>query len=320
MIKKLTMRRITLASILLFILVLFTIFPKQPEYKLDLQNNQTVEYVSKNATHEIYLIDKDNYVARTSVILRTEKTESKARELLEILVIGGKRENSIPSGFRAIIPVDTKILTTELKDGILKVNFSKEFLDVNKENEEKMLEAIIYTITSIEDIKGLIIYVDNILLTTLPKTGVKLPTLLTREFGVNKYYDIVNTRNIVSTTVYYINKHDENYYYVPVTKVTNSEKEKIKLIIDELTGGPIYQSNLMSFLNSNTRLLNYSLQEKSMQLEFNSYIVDNIENNRILEEVKYSILLSINDNYLVEKVVFIVNNVEIEKSVIKTLE
>lgn len=320
MLKEITIKRITLTSILLLILVLFTIFPKQSEYKLDLTNKQTIEYVNNNTMHEIFLIDKNNYVARTSIILKSTKTEDKIRELLESLIIDGKKESSIPNGFRAIIPVDTKILNIDLKDGTVKINFSKEFLEIGENLEEKMIESITFTLTSIKEIKGILIYVEGELLNTLPKSKVKIPPYLTRDFGVNKVYDIVNTKNISSTTVYYINKHDGEYYYVPVTKVTNSDKEKIKIIIDELTSGPIYESNLMSFLNSNTELLDYEIKEKNISLKFNNYILDNITTKKILEEVKYSISLSINDNYSLEKVIFIVDNEEIERSVLKTLE
>ena len=76
----------------------------------------------------------------------------------------------------------------------------------------------------------------------------------------------------------------------------------------------------MSFLNVNTELLNYEIKDKSMYLTFNDYILNSIENKNILEEVLYTICLSIEDNYDVEEVVFILNDEEISKSVLKTLE
>ena len=41
-----------------------------------------------------------------------------------------KKENYIPEGFKAIIPKNTKILEISLDNELLKVNFSKEFLNV----------------------------------------------------------------------------------------------------------------------------------------------------------------------------------------------
>lgn len=311
-------KRIALATIILLLLVLFLIFPKTSEYDLNL--NRSIEYVSNNDTNEIYLLDANNYIARASIVLRGKKQADKAREMLEILIIDGKRESMVPNGFRAVIPSDTKIISFELVDNIAKINFSKNLLDVSAEMEEKIIEAITYSLTSISDIKGVLIYIEGSLLTELPQTGKKLPSLLKRDFGVNKIYDIDSLSNINEVTVYYINKHDENYYYVPVTKYNNDSRDKIKIIIDELTSGPIYETNLMSFLNINAKLLNYELNNDSVVLNFNSYILDDMKNKKILEEVIYSIALSVGDNYSVKEVIFKVDNEEIEKSTLRSIE
>ena len=127
-------------------------------------------------------------------------------------------------------------------------------------------------------------------------------------------------KDINQVTVYYINKYNDNTYYVPVTKYLNSNRDKISVIIDELTSSTSYNGNLMSYLNNNTKLL--AVEEKSdiMELTFNSYIFDDIENKDILEEVIYTICLSIKDNYDVNEVVFDYEDEEIYKSVLKTLE
>jgi germination protein M len=311
-------KRIALASIILLLLLLFSLFPREQEYELNPKQN--VEYVSNNNTSEIYLLDANNYIGRASVILNGKKAVDKVKEILEIMIIDGKRESVIPNGFRAIIPSDTKIISVELVDGTAKINFSKSLLDVNKNMEEKVIEAITYSLTSITDVKGVIIYIDGQVLTTLPQTGKRLPALLKRDFGVNKTFDINRVNNINSITIYYLNKHDDNYYYVPVTKYTNDSRDKIKIIIDELTSGPLYETNLMSFLNANAKLLNYELTEDSLTLNFNSYILDDIKNKKILEEVIYSIALSVGDNYGVKEVIFKVENEEIEKSTLGGIE
>lgn len=313
MLKNFTIKKIALTSVLLFILFLFSIFPNKDK-NIDLTNKYSVEYTNtNNSLSEIFLIDKNNYVARTSVILKSNDALAKAKELLEIMVVGGKRESTIPNGFRAILPVDTKVINADLNEGILKINMSKELLDIDKSNEEKMIEAIIYTLTSLDEVKGILIFIENELLTILPQTNKILPPYLTREYGINKECDMVNNKNITKTTIYYINKHDDKYYYVPVTKVNNEQLEKIKVIIDELSSGPIYQSNLMSFLNSNTKLLDYEFKENNLILKFNDYILDDINSNKIIEEVKYSIYLSLKDNYVIDDVVFMVDDVLIEK-------
>lgn len=320
MLKNMTIKRISLASILLFICALFLLFPSTEKEK-GLNIKEDIEYIDNNVkTHEIYLVNKDNYVARTNVIVNEEETIKKVKTMLEYLIMGGKKESNIPNGFRGIIPSGTEVLSVDIKDGLLKINFSKELLEIDEALEEKMIEAIVYSLTSIDEVKEILIYVEGNLLRVLPKTKTNLPTTLTKNIGINKVYNLTDTKNITATTIYYIDKNSDGYYYIPVTKIDNNQNEKIKVIIDELSSGPSYQGNLMSFLNLNTKLLNYNIKDKIMELTFNDYIFDNLEKKKLMEEVLYTICLSIRDNYDVDEVVFMANGEEILKSVIKTLD
>ena len=76
----------------------------------------------------------------------------------------------------------------------------------------------------------------------------------------------------------------------------------------------------MSYLNSNTTLLSSEITDDTLSLVFNQYIFSDQTTKNILEEVIYTIGLSIGVNYDVKQVVFNVDNQEIYKSVIKTLE
>lgn len=314
-----TLKKVALATTLLFICFLFVIFPKE-EDTINLNGKESIEYTNNYTTHEIFMVNKDNYVARTNVLLEEDEMESKIRGILEYLIIGGKKESSIPNGFRSIIPAGTEILSVEIQDKLLKINFSKEILEIDEKLEEKMLESIVYSLTSIDEIEGILIYVEGDLLSVLPKSKTQLPNVLTRDIGINKVYDITSTKDITKTTVYYVSKNNDNYYYVPVTKIDNSSSDKVKVIIDELTSGPIYEDNLMSFINLNTKLLDYELKDNNMYLTFNNSILNNLEEKSILEEVIYSISLSIGDNFDVNEVIFLIGDEEITKSVIKTLE
>ena len=76
----------------------------------------------------------------------------------------------------------------------------------------------------------------------------------------------------------------------------------------------------MSFLNYNTKLINYELKDGILTLDFNNYLFDDVKSKNILEEVIYSISLSVRDNYDVKEVIFTVNGDEISKSVLKNIE
>ncbi len=318
MLRKKMIRKIIITSSALFALLLIYLIPNQDE-KLNI--NQNLEYVNLEvATNTIYLLDNYNYLGKTEVVVNSTTTEEKVKELVEVLISGGSGENKIPNGFKSILPSDTKILSVKYEDGLIKIDFSKELLNINKELEEKMIEAIIYTVTSVDEVDKLIIYVEGDILTKLPQTKINLPSTLDRNFGINKTYDFTKTDDINQVTVYYLNKHNDNYYYVPVTKYLNDNRDKIKIIIDELTSTNTYNTNLLSYLNSNTEILAIEEQPDILELTFNSYIFSDVESKDILEEVIYTICLSVKDNYDVSEVVIKSEDEEIYQAVLKEIE
>lgn len=278
---------------------------------------QELSYTNNSVKSVIYLMDSNNYIARTEVKITNRKIESKARELLEILIKDGNGEGVIPSGFKSIISSDTKINSIKYENNLIKVDFSSELLDTKIEYEEKIIEAIVYTLTSIDGIDKVIIYVDGNILSKLPKTGINLPATLDKSYGINKEYNIDSYKDLSKVTVYYISKYNDNTYYVPVTKYINDDRDKVKIIIDSLASSNLSSPNLMSFLNSNTVLLSSELNDDTLSLVFNQYIFNDLETKNILEEVIYTISLSIQANYDVKKVSFEVNNEKIYKSVVK---
>ena len=119
---------------------------------------------------------------------------------------------------------------------------------------------------------------------------------------------------MTKTTIYYISKFNSTEYYVPVTKVNNDSREKIEIIIDELSSNSTHGSNLMSYLNSNTKVLSSNSENNIFTIDFNSAIFNDINEKEILEEVIYTISMSVNDNYGINRVIFNVNNEEIYKN------
>lgn len=320
MLKKMSIRKITVATLALFALTLLYLMPSNREVSEQL-SNEDIEYIYTNAQEVIYLLDTNNYVARTTIKGCECDTIETAKDVIEGLIIDGSKNNIIPNGFRPLIPSGTEVLNVSLENKILTINFSKELLDINQEYEDKMIESIVYTLTSIDGIDKVVIQVEGEVLSKLPNSGKNLPTSLDKSYGINKSYDLITTQNIDSYTVYYVSEFNDNKYYVPVTKYVNNEKQdKIKVIIDELSTSPIYETNLMSYLNSNVSLIDYTIEENSIKLNFNDSILSDSTSNKILEEVIYTISLSIEDNYNIQEVSFLVDNEEIYKNSLKTLE
>jgi len=317
MIKKSATKRIIIASIALLILLITYMFPATNGSN---NINQSLSYIEPNKT-TIYLVDNSNMVARVKTITKENKdTIKKAREIINALIINSQSSKYNPSGFKAIIPEGTKILSISLSENILKINFNEKFLNIDKNNEEKALEALIYSLTEISDIKGIMIFVNNNILEELPNSKTKLPDVLDRKYGINKIYEIDDIKNTSATTIYYLSEFENTKYYTPVTFINNDSEDKIEVIIEKLKSSPINQTNLMSYLASNAELLDYEINENTVSLTFNNYIFEEFSNKDILEEVKYTIGLSIKDNYTVDEVVFNANNEKITNFTLNSLE
>lgn len=316
MLKKMSIRKITLTSVALFACLLIYLVPSSANETW----SEDLEYVENpNSYSPIFLLDKNNYVSLTTVSVNQDDIEKKAKNLLEILTKDSS-ENKIPNGFSSIIPPNTEINSLNYENGVIKIDFSKDILEINYELEEKMIEAIVYSLTSIDGVDNVIIYVEGQVLTKLPKTKINLPSTLNREFGINKEFNLTSTKDITDVTVYYINQINDNYYYVPVTKYLNDTRDKITIVIDELSANSNYHKNLMSFLNEDTRLVSSYIDGETLNLNFNDSIFDDINTKEVLEEVIYTICLSAYDNYDITDVVLMADDKKIYKSVAKSIE
>lgn len=311
MLKRMSIKKIMVSTCAIIVLLIIYILPDNSrEIKL---KNDKIEYISNDIVGTIYLVDSNNYVARTSIPTCKCEGVDIAKDLLEGLIIDGNKSDIIPNGFRSILPSGTSILNVELNDKTLTINFSKELLEGPPNEERKMIESIVYTLTSIKGIDKVKIQVDSSPLTKLPNSKELLPEVLDKSYGINKTYDLVTTNNIISYTTYYVNKYNNNEYYVPVTKyINNKDNDIIKIIIKELSSSPIYETNLMSYLNARAVLEDYELLDNNLKLNFNELLLNDINKKNLLEEVIYTISLSM-DNYYnnLETVSFYINNEEV---------
>ena len=306
MLKNKILRKIYITTVTMFILLsVFSISVIENKflYPVSLE----LEQVTGISTNSIYLFNKSGYLVKMNILLDEEKVEDKVRKILNTLIVN---ENSkFSSELVGTIPSNVKINNIICGSDLVTIDFSKEFLDISVSYERQTLSSIVYSVLDIDEISGISILIDGKLLECYPNTKEKLQSVLDKSIGLNVNYDLSSFDDTLSVVVYYLTNIDDNLYYVPVTKVINDDRDKIKIIIEELTTSYIYEENLMSFLNSKTRLIDYREENNILFLNFNEFLYD--YDDKVLEEVIYSISYSVFDNYDVNMVMFLVNGNDI---------
>lgn len=298
MLKNAIKKRIIISFITLLILFIIYIIPVNKEYEKTITVN--------NNTNNIYFLN-NNLLVRCNVISNTIDIDEKIKEIINYLTIDNKSNNYINNKLKPIIPKNTQLINYSLDNKLLKLNFSKELLNINKENEEKLIESIVYSLTELDEVDNIMIFIDGQILTKLPHSNKNLPLLLNRSYGINKIYDLTNLNNSSKVTVYYFTNIDNTYNAVPVTIFTNDSKEKVEIIIKDLKSSNIYQTDLVSFLNSNIKLLDYEIKENKVKLNFNQYLLDTFYDDSLVEEVKYAISNSFKDSLNINDIEILVN-------------
>lgn len=308
MLKKKALRKIFVTTLTAFILLVVYLIPTLDTSKT-ITTNMEVEYITGLGTDHIYLLDKNNLLVKTNILLDNSSKQEQVSMLLDNLK---ESDNArFPTGLRAYIPENVKVLNIKLEDQTVSINFSKEFLEIKAELEERIIEGISYSILDLEGISSLRILVENKNLTAYPNSKKSIPALITKKFGINKKYDLNSRNHIDKVVVYYSEDIDNHTYYVPVTKYMNNEKEKIEVIVEELSSKYIYEDNLMSFIHNNLELLGYEEKDNMMVLDFNQYLFD--KDDKILEEVLYTLSYSVFDSYDVNCILYKVNGKNVKE-------
>lgn len=308
MIRKKALRKIFITTMSLFIIMTIYLIPLTEK---TLETNLEFEYVTDLANSSIYLLDDNNYLVKTKVLLDEDNIEDNIKNIISNLTISSN--SKFPDNLKAIIPKNTKLNNITIEDDLVIIDFSKELLNIDEELSHKLIESIVYSITELNDINRVNITVDSNPLETYPNSTKKITMPLTRDIGINNEYVYNTLDNITKVVIYYGEDINDDIYYVPVTKYlnNNANKDKIDIIVEELTTSYIYEDNLRSILNENVELIDKEIVDEDLLiLNFNNALFDS--NSTIKEEVLYTLSYSAFSNYDVNTISFRVDNKDIE--------
>ena len=308
MIRKKALRKIFITTMSLFIIMTIYLIPLTEK---TLETNLEFEYITDLANSSIYLLDENNYLVKTKVLLDEELLEDNIKNIISNLTVSSN--SKFPDKLNAIIPKNTKLNNITIEDDLVTLDFSKELLNINEELSTKLIESIVYSITELDSITKVNIMVESTPLETYPNSNKKIIMPLTRDIGINNEYTYNTLDNITKVVIYYGEDINNDIYYVPVTKYLNNNdnKDKIDIIVEELTTSYIYEDNLRSILNENVELIAKEIIDEDLFiLNFNSALFDN--NSTIKEEVLYTLSYSVFSNYDVNTISFKVDDKDIE--------
>ncbi len=302
MLKKKALNRIFITTIIFFVvLTIYSIIDNIISEKIKKENKEELS--------SIYTLNDDGYISKTEVyVSKAISLEDKIKEKLEIMIEENNKNALLPSYFNPILPENTQIEEVIVEDSLVKIYFSKELLNITESQSEQMIEAIVYTITD-EEILGIEIYVEESLLKYVPHTNKQLPAILTKDFGINKTYEISSNKDIVKLVMSYYGKENDEYYEIPVTKYLNDDREKIEIIIEELDNIKA-NTNLLTLVE-NIKLLDYEINKNSLTINLNK---------DLSEEEETILLKSIFNNYDVEKIEILVQNEKKQEKIKKDIE
>lgn len=280
--------------------------PPQVNYELeteiftDVADEEVMAEPEQLAPVTLYYKDALGYVA--PVGLRIPAEEGIAKLALEYMVEGGPAEGLIPSGFSALIPKGTTIVTNITNSGLAIVDFSEEFTQYNPQDERKILEAITWALTGFKSVNQVEIWVAGRVLKQMPVDEMPLDEPLTRGMGINlERTQDVNPALASAVTLYFQSQNADNYtYYVPVTRLIPHTDNMTAAAVHELVKGPLEESTLSSVMAATTEVLNVEQKEDVVIVNFGSNIKG--ADNKISSDSLQALVLSLTEQIGVPRV------------------
>ncbi|WP_077621323.1 GerMN domain-containing protein [Sediminibacillus massiliensis] len=277
------------------------------------ESGDTGEEVDATVKRQLYLLDANGMVVPQTLELPKAESNEVAKQALEYLVKGGPVTELLPNGFEAVLPTGTEIISLNLKDGTLTVDVSKEFAEYRPEDEQKILQAMTYTLTQFENVERIKLWINGQVKEEMPVNGTPIVDGYSRANGINIHSkDGVDLMDSEAVTLYYPAQDGDLVYHVPVTQhVETSDLEDYSSIVQALVDGPSFELNLLHIFNPGTSLAEDPTVENGViNLTFNENILNNVEEASITDEVMETLVLTLTDISGIDAVNVEVENIE----------
>ena len=262
---------------------------------------KTIKEKEIDKTYLNVYLPKDEYVVKSTIYVEEKSFEDKIKKYIQSLIKENKNNILLPDGFNPVVPSGTKILDVKRNGNVLKLYFNKELEKANEEEFEKILECLTYTALENKDIVGIEIYIENEMIKYIP-------SLLTKNIGINKKYEISSNKNIKKVVEFFYLSMGDDKLMLPVTKYVNDERETIEIVIDDLTSF-IYYNDLISYTDNDLKLIKYEIGDSYINIYLN-------KETKNIDQIIYSVF----SNYNIDKISLFYNDNKFLEKERKTLE
>lgn len=260
------------------------------------------EATSGTVSRELYLMDANGMIAPQTLELPV--SEEVATQALEYMVKDGPVTNLLPNGFEAVLPAGTEILglNTE-EDGTLVVDVSEEFKNYEAQDEEKILQAMTYTLTQFDNVKRIKLWINGHEQAVMPVDGTPISKGVSRSDGINHHVGVqTDVMNSEAVTVYFPAQNGEQVYQVPVTTRVEKGTDEYTSMVNALLEGPELGSSLMNPFHEGAEMVSSKLDSGVLTLSFNEKILTGADNPSLSDAALASLVMSLTDLSDVESV------------------
>lgn len=229
--------------------------------------------------------------------------EGIGKAALENLVYTPEKGKELEArGLKPPLPAGTKVLGMTIRNGLAKVDFSREFLNLSdRSQEENAVKAVVYTLTEFPTVQRVHLMVEGKPLKKCPN-GTVLEDELKREM-INLEDEKTGSNKVPVTLYFRATSSDGAFaYYVPVTRMVEKSDDLMKVALEELIKGPKKGMGLSSVIPADTKVLNVSQNGNEVIANFSREIEGYGGGVEIEQALVNTIVLTLSEFPGVEKV------------------
>ena len=224
-------KKIIIVSILIILVVVLLLIPKDVYGKIFKKNKNNEPKIEENLVYQtMYVKSMNKYLVGVKVGVKALE-EDVVSQKWDILT---KDVSLIPSGYSSPIALSTTLLSHEVKDGVLTLNVSEDFLS----SEGRLaIECLAWNYCN-DQIKEVVVKVDDKI---IDEVGDFYFSRITKEMGTNftyeakdlfesSYLTVVYYENDTIRPVTYFFDDTKNIYDYAIAKMLKNEQELVELV------------------------------------------------------------------------------------------